>query len=86
MTQPETDRQIADAEIRRRLDKVGVCKRYAKSRPTVNRMIADGRLPKPHYLYGRAYWWLDELESHDKANTQAYEEHAANRRERGSHV
>lgn len=64
--------------VRRRIDKGGVCNRYGKSRPTVNRMIADGRLPKPHYLWGRAYWWLDELEAHDDIHTETYEAHIEN--------
>lgn len=74
--------QITESEpLRRRLDKGGVCKRYGKSRPTINRMISDGRLPKPHYLWGRAYWWLDDLEAHDEANTKTYEEHLTHLRE-----
>ena len=49
--------------------------------PNHKPLIADGRLPKPHYLWGRAYWWLDELELHDEANIETYDEHMAQLRE-----
>ena len=76
---------INDPESPRpRLKKGGVCNRYDVSRPTANRMIVDGRLPKPHYLFGRAYWWEDELEEHDEQHTETYDQHVAKLREGAS--
>ena len=63
--------------LRHRLSISDACKRYSKSRPTINRWIADEWLPRPHYLHGRAYWWLDDLEAHDEAHTESYEQHQA---------
>ena len=70
-----------DTPTRTRVPKGGVRKRYHISTPTVNRWVQQEKLPKPHYLWGHAYWWEDELDAHDEANTETYEEHVANLRE-----
>lgn len=72
---------VNDTPARQRISKGGVRKRYHISTPTVNRWVQQGKLPKPHYLWGHAYWWLDELEEHDEANTETYEEHLTHLRE-----
>lgn len=39
------------------------CRHLNCSRPTLNRMIADGRIPKPYKeLGGEKYWYQDELD------------------------
>lgn len=46
-----------------RLNIEETCKHLNCSRPTLNRMIADGRIPKPYKkLGGEKYWYQDELD------------------------
>ena len=43
------------------------CKHLNCSRATLNRMIFDGRVPKPHKeAGGKEYWYQDELDNYIK--------------------
>ena len=43
------------------------CKYINYSRATLNRMIFDGRVPKPYKeLGGKEYWYKDELDNYIK--------------------
>ena len=43
------------------------CKHLNCSRATLNRMIFDGRIPKPHKeAGGKEYWYQDELDNYIK--------------------
>lgn len=43
------------------------CKHINCSRATLNRMIFDGRVPKPYKeLGGKEYWYQDELDNYIK--------------------
>ena len=43
------------------------CKHINCSRATLNRMIFDGRIPKPYKeLGGKEYWYKDELDNYIK--------------------
>lgn len=45
------------------------CKHLNCSRATLNRMIIDGRVPKPYKEPGgKEYWYQDELDNHIKNN------------------
>lgn len=45
------------------------CKHLNCYRATLNRMIFDGRVPKPHKeLGGKEYWYQDELDNYIRNN------------------
>jgi len=56
-----------------------VCQRYDRSDISIWRWYTTSSFPKPHYLEGRRYWWLDQLEEYDAAHSATYEEHIAGR-------
>jgi DNA-binding transcriptional MerR regulator len=48
-----------------------LCERYKVSDRTVDRWVAEGILPQPVRINRYRYWSLDEVESFDRARSQA---------------
>lgn len=72
-TDPETLQQIASMMLHIKLNIEDVCKYINCSRATLNRMVADGRIPYPHKESGgKEYWYRDEIDDyidlHKKSN------------------
>ena len=51
--------------------------RYNRSDVSLWRWYRHGDFPKPHYLNGQRYWWLDELEAYESRRVRTYQEHRA---------
>lgn len=58
LKQSETE-QITD--IAGKLDASGVCKRYDICKRTVDRMVKDGRFPRPVYINGVRKWTWKQI-------------------------
>jgi predicted DNA-binding transcriptional regulator AlpA len=70
---------------RRFLRKTSVALRYDCNVQTVDRMVRDGRLPKPYYHGGKRFprWAIDELDKADRVVARRIERSA---RERAGHL
>lgn len=61
----ETLTDVANKLIHVKLNAEQMCSYLNVSRPTLTRMICDGRVPRPRKSPGeKEYWYQDEVEEH----------------------
>lgn len=61
----ETLTDIANKMIHIKLNSEQMCNYLHCSRATLIRMVADGRVPRPHKTAGEdKYWYQDEVDNH----------------------
>ena len=77
MATPSQDWKTPTGRIR--LDMTDLRQRYSKAANTIWRWYTEGDFPRPHYLQGKRYWWLDEVETWEARQGQTYEERQAER-------
>ena len=65
------------AIVRRRVSIGDLRHRYSRSDVTIWRWYTTGDFPKPHYLHGKRFWWLDEVEAYEARQVRTYDEHRA---------
>lgn len=69
----ETLTDIANKLIHIKLNYEEMCRYINVSRPTLTRMIADGRVPRPRKVAGgKEYWYQDEVDEHIDAYNEKY--------------
>lgn len=69
----ETLTDIANKMIHIKLTAEQTCEHLGVSRATLTRMVADGRVPRPHKERGgKEYWYQDEVDDSIEAYKKKY--------------